>query len=307
MAILETLEAEDRLPIRVYAMLSARDEPLSRAWLARGPDSDSDSFLVTRSVKAYYDGALGSRGARMLEDYSDMPGHRGVSGSEYGFDQSLVAEMMQRGFQVGIHAIGDAGNMETLDFIARVADMDPESVNLRHRVEHAQVIHPDDIERFAALQVVASMEPPHAVEDKTWAEQRVGPERILGAYAWRTLREAGVTLTFNADNPGSDHSIFYGMHAAMTRRDKDQQPPEGWYPEQTMNADETLRAYTHWSAFASFREEETGVLAQGRWADLTVMDIDPFQLSETDPGAILDGNILMTVVAGKPVFRADDF
>jgi predicted amidohydrolase YtcJ len=205
MAILETLEAAGRLPIRVYAMLSARDELLSRAWLARGPDTDSDSFLVTRSVKAYYDGALGSRGARMLEDYTDMPGHRGVSGSEYGFDQTLVAEMMQRGFQVGIHAIGDAGNMETLDFISRVADMDPESVKLRHRIEHAQVIHPDDIERFAALQLVASMEPPHAVEDKTWAEDRVGPQRILGAYAWRTLREAGVTLTFNADNPGSDH------------------------------------------------------------------------------------------------------
>ncbi len=307
MAILETLEAAGQLPIRVYAMLSARDEALSRAWLARGPDSDADSFLVTRSVKAYYDGALGSRGARMLDEYSDKPGHRGVSGSEYGFDQALVAEMMQRGFQVGIHAIGDAGNMETLDFLARVADMYPDSINLRHRIEHAQVIHPDDIERFADLQIVASMEPPHAVEDKTWAEERVGPERILGAYAWRTLRNAGVTLTFNADNPGSDHSIFYGMHAAMTRRDKEQQPPEGWYPEQNMNADETLRAYTQWSAFASFREEQTGILAEGRWADLTIMDIDPFQFSQSDPGAILDGRILMTVVAGKPVYRAKEF
>jgi predicted amidohydrolase YtcJ len=307
MAILETLEAENRLPIRVYAMLSARDEALSRAWLAQGPDTDNDSFLVTRSVKAYYDGALGSRGARLLADYSDRPGHRGVSGGEYGFDQDLVAEMMLRGFQVGVHAIGDAGNMETLDFLGRVADLDPNGVNKRHRIEHAQVIHPDDMERFADLQIIASMEPPHAVEDKTWAEQRVGPERILGAYAWRTLREAGVTLTFNADNPGSDHSIFYGMHAAMTRRDKNLEPAEGWYPEQTMNADETLRAYTQWSAFASFREDATGKIAEGRWADITILDIDPFVLSDTDPGAILDGQILMTLVAGIPVYRAENF
>jgi predicted amidohydrolase YtcJ len=305
MAILETLEAEGRLPIRVYAMLSARDEALSRAWIAKGPDTDNDSFLVTRSVKAFYDGALGSRGARLLADYSDRPGHRGVSGGEYGFDQALVREMMLRGFQVGVHAIGDAGNRETLDFIAGVNQQDPASRALRHRIEHAQVIHPDDIARFADERIIASMEPPHAVEDKTWAEDRLGPQRILGAYAWRSLRQAGVGLTCNADNPGSDHSIFYGMHAAMTRRDKDRQPAEGWYPEQNMNADETVRAYTQWSAFAGFRENETGVLAEGRWADLTLMDIDPFVLSQTDSGAILDGRIMMTIVDGKPVFEAE--
>ena len=301
MTILETLEAGNRLPIRVYAMLSARDEALASEWLARGPDTDSDSFLVTRAVKAFYDGALGSRGARLLEDYSDRPGHRGVSGGEYGFDEELVAALMRAGFQVGIHAIGDAGNRETLEFIEGVMAGVANPASARHRVEHAQVIHPDDFERFAALGVIASMEPPHAVEDKTWAEERLGPERVRGAYAWRTLREAGVPLTFNADNPGSDHNIFYGLHAALTRRDKSRQPAEGWYPEQNMNVDETLRAYTSWSAFAGFREGETGVLQAGRWADVTLLDIDPFVLSETDPGAILDGKVLMTIVAGNVV------
>ena len=209
MAALEQLEAEGRLPIRVYGMLSLRDEPLMRRWIEKGPDADKDSMLVTRTVKAYYDGALGSRGARLLYDYSDQPGHRGISGSGYGFNEELMAAAMQKGFQVAIHAIGDAGNRESIDILERVFKAAPETQRNRHRIEHAQVMHPDDIPRLGKLGIIASMEPPHAMEDKTWAEERLGPERIKGAYAWRSLREAGVDLTFNSDNPGSDHNIFY--------------------------------------------------------------------------------------------------
>ncbi len=304
MQILERLAAEGELPIRVYAMLSARDAALGEVWLARGPDDDSSSFLVTRSVKAYYDGALGSRGARLLEDYADAPGHRGVSGSEYGFDEALVRRLMKAGFQVGIHAIGDAGNRETLDFIESVQLEAPQTRAGRHRVEHAQVLHADDVGRFEALGVIASMEPPHAVEDKTWAEARLGPERVRGAYAWRTLREANARLTFNADNPGSDHDIFYGLHAAVTRRDKDRQPPDGWYPREQLNMDEALRAYTRWSAYAAFREDLTGQLTPGRWADVTIIDIDPFVVAQTNPDALLEGRVLGTIVAGELVFDA---
>ncbi len=303
MAVLGQLEAENRLPIRVYAMLSLRDEDLMKEWIARGPDTDNDSFLVTRTVKAYYDGALGSRGARLLYDYSDAPGHRGVSGGEYGFNQALNAEAMKKGFQIAIHAIGDAGNRESIDILEAVFNADPATRKNRHRIEHAQVMHPDDLVRVGKLGLIASMEPPHAVEDKTWAEDRVGPERILGAYAWRTLRQNAAALTFNSDNPGSDHSIFYGMHAAITRKDKNQQPEGGWYAEQSMTAEETVRGYTSWSAFASFREEQTGIIEKGRWADLTVMDIDPFLLATESPGDILNGRILMTVVNGKIVFE----
>ena len=303
MSVLEEMEAEGQLPIRVYAMLSLRDEDLIREWLVRGPDTDNDSMLVTRAVKAYYDGALGSRGARMLYDYSDRPGHRGVSGDGYGFDQALNAEAMKAGFQVAIHAIGDAGNREALDILEAVFEEDPSTRNNRHRIEHAQVIHPDDIPRLGQLGIIASMEPPHAMEDKTWAEERVGAERILGAYAWRSLRESGASLTFNSDNPGSDHNIFYGLHSAITRQDKNLQPEGGWYPEQRMSSDEAVRGYTSWSAYASFREDDTGVIEPGRWADLTVMDIDPFVLADDSPSDILNGRILMTIANGAIVYE----
>jgi predicted amidohydrolase YtcJ len=303
MSILEQLEEEGRLPIRVYAMLSLRDEDLIRQWIGKGPDTDNDSMLVTRAVKAYYDGALGSRGARLLYDYEDQPGHRGVSGDDYGFDEALNAAAMKAGFQVAIHAIGDAGNREALDILEAVFEQDPFTRDNRHRIEHAQVIHPDDIPRLDRLDIIASMEPPHAMEDKAWAEERLGPERIFGAYAWRSLRQAGANITFNADNPGSDHSIFYGLHSAITRQDKNLEPEGGWYPEQRLGSDESVRAYTSWSAYASFREEDTGIIAVGRWADLTVMNIDPFVLADENPSDILNGKILMTIVGGNIVYE----
>lgn len=299
----ENLRKDNNLPIRVYAMLSARDEPLSRKWISKGPYSDPEGFLDVMSVKAYYDGALGSRGARLLEDYSDKPGHKGISGDGYGFNGEIVTDLMVAGFQVGVHAIGDAGNRETLDYFKSVFEKKPVTMNNRHRIEHAQIIHPDDIPRFSDLSIIASMEPPHAVEDKTWAEDRLGAQRIKYAYAWRTLRKAGVALTFNSDSPGSDHTIFYALHAAITRRDKNLEPTDGWYSEQNMSAEETIRAYTNWAAYSQFRENDTGILKAGYWAYMTVLDIDPFQLAETNPAGLLDGKVLMTVVAGKIVFK----
>jgi len=303
MSILEELEAADKLPVRVYAMLSLRDEELIRKWIEKGPDTDTDSMLVTRTVKAYYDGALGSRGARLLYDYADQPGHRGISGDGYGFNQELNAEAMKAGFQIAVHAIGDAGNREAIDILEHIIKENPSTARNRHRIEHAQVISPDDIPRLGQLGIIASMEPPHAMEDKTWAEERLGPERILGAYAWRSLRESGARLTFNSDNPGSDHTIFYGLHSAITRQDKNQQPEGGWYADQRMTADEAVRAYSTWSAYASFREDETGIIAADRWADLTVMDVDPFVLADDNPGAILGGRIIMTIVDGKVIYE----
>jgi predicted amidohydrolase YtcJ len=303
MQAFQSLRGKELLPIRVYAMLSARDPVLAEQWIKSGPAVDSEGWLDVRSVKAYYDGALGSRGARMLAGYTDLPDHRGVSGDGYGFDHELVERLMKSGFQVGIHAIGDAGNRETLDYLASVYQKNPETKEQRNRIEHAQVISPEDLPRLAEMSIIASMEPPHAVEDKTWAEQRVGGERILGAYAWRTLRENNTRLTFNSDMPGSDHSIFYGLHSAITRQDKSSMPPGGWYPEQNMTIEEAVRGYTQWSAYSAFREQQTGVLTVGRWADITVMDIDPMKLSQSTPEKILDGQILMTVVNGAVVYQ----
>ncbi|MHC5063725.1 MAG: amidohydrolase, partial [Planctomycetota bacterium] len=228
------------------------------------------------------------------------PGHRGVAGEDYQFDQDLVADMMRAGFQVCIHAIGDAGNRQTLDFIASVQGAT--DGGYRHRIEHAQVLHPADISRFSELGVIASMEPPHAMEDKAWAEARLGPERIRGAYAWRSLRQQEARLCFNSDLPGSDWNIFYGLHSAVTRRDKDFSPPKGWYPEQAMSIEESIRGYTLWGAYAAFDEAECGSLAPGKRADITVMDIDPFVLADKNPDKILDGRILMTMVNGEFVF-----
>ncbi|HET7292751.1 MAG TPA: amidohydrolase family protein [Vicinamibacteria bacterium] len=305
MKAFERLDAAGRLPVRVYAMLSVRDEALAREWLARGPDNGAGRRLVTRSVKAFYDGALGSRGARLLDDYSDRPGHRGVSGGQYGFDRALVGDLMKAGFQIAIHAIGDAGNRETLDFVEAVEREQPKVRESRPRIEHAQVVHPDDVPRFARLGVIASMEPPHCVEDKAWAEDRLGPVRVKGAYAWRTLRRAGARLALNSDLTGSDHDIFYGLHAAITRRDKSLEPVNGWHPEERLTPEEAVRGYTTWNAYAAFWEKETGVLAPGRWADVTVMDVDPLAVGASDPAKLLKGRILATIVGGRVAFASE--
>jgi hypothetical protein len=298
MQALERLAAAGKLPIRVYAMLSGRDHELLRAWRARGPDRDPEKMLVVRSVKFFADGALGSRGAWLLRDYSDRPGHRGAP--DASFDKALAADMAKAGFQLAIHAIGDAANRETLDFFESLFAAAPATRALRHRIEHAQVLHPDDIPRFARLGIIASMQPPHAVEDKAWAQDRLGPDRVRGAYAWRSLLDAGAHLVFSSDLPGSDYDVFYGLHSAITRRGKDLQPPGGWYPGQRMTPEEALRGYTTWAAYVCFNEDRTGVLAPGRWADITILDVDPL---ESDPEKLLRGHVLATIVAGKVVYE----
>ena len=297
------LAEQGELPIRAYLMLSITDESLIERWLVKGPMSDAAGMLQVRAVKAYYDGSLGARGARLLEDYSDRAGHRGVSGGDYGFDQDLAAKVMEAGFQLNIHAIGDAGNRETLDFFQGVYETVPSARSNRNRIEHAQIVHPDDQPRFADLEVIASMEPPHAVEDKTWAEDRLGPARILGGYAWRSLRQQGARLAFNSDLSGSDPNLFYGLHSAITRRDKQQQPEGGWYVDQAMTAEEAIRGYTVWNAFAGWNEDRVGVIAPGYLGDLTITDIDPLVVGDTDPGALLKGVVTMTVVNGRVVFE----
>jgi predicted amidohydrolase YtcJ len=298
----ENLANRYRLPVRVSLMLSARDEELMRIWLERGPDTLGGEKLFVRLVEARYDGALDSRGARLLEGYADRPGHFGVGGVEFGFDETLLATMMRGGFQISVHANGDAGNCEVLNFMEWALAATPSAQSLRHRIEHAQVIRPEDFDRFAELGITASVQPTHAVEDFAWAEDRLGPERILGAYAWRTLRRAGVPLVLGSDLPGSKHNIFYGLHAAITRRDEHLRPPAGWHPEQGLTPEEAIRGYTTWAARASLLELTSGKLVPGGWADITVTDIDPLVVGSTDPGKLLEGRILLTVVGGQVAY-----
>jgi hypothetical protein len=280
-------------------MLSARDTALLTRWRTRGADTADGDMLVVRAVKAFADGALGSRGARLLEDYADKPGYRGVTGTGFGFDTARVAAMMRAGFQVAVHAIGDAANRQTLDFIERVVTTDTTAARGRPRIEHAQVVHPDDVGRFAGLGVIASMEPSHAIEDMAWAEERLGPDRVQGAYAWRTMRLNGVQLAFNSDLPGTDYDFFYGLHSALTRRGRDKLPPGGWYGDQVMTPDEAIRGFTAWAAYAGFDDDRAGRIMPDMRADLTVLEVDPFQLGFTAPGSLLGKKASMTIIAGR--------
>lgn len=305
LAVLQRLDSAGRLPVRVVVMLSARDTALVDAWLERGPDTARTAMLRVAGGKAFYDGALGSRGAWLLEDYTDLPGHRGVDREGYGFDEQRITALLRAGFQISIHAIGDAANRAALDYFARAFRAAPEAREGRHRIEHAQVVHSRDVRRFGELGIIASMQPAHAVEDKAWAEARLGPHRISGAYAWRTLRRGGARLVLSSDLPASDHDIFYGLHSAITRRDREFQPPMGWYADQRLQPEEAVRGYTTWAAYASHLETEAGEIAAGKLADLTLLDVDPFVAGTLDPARLLDGRVIATIVGGVVRYRDD--
>jgi predicted amidohydrolase YtcJ len=304
----EALAEEGALPIRMEVMLSTREpgREMIEEWIRKGPTRDPNDMLQIRSVKAYYDASLGSRGAKMMGGYADMPSEMGEAGASYGFIAELVARSMGAGFQAVIHAIGDGGNRDVLDFYESTFAQYPEAKSLRNRIEHAQIVHPDDFARFGELGLVASMQPPHAVEDAPWAGDRVGPDRVKGAYAWRTMRRNGVPLIFNSDLSGSDFHIFYGLHSAVTRTNRELEPEGGWFPDQRMTPEEALRAYTIWPAYASSREGLTGTLEVGKWADLTVLSADPLNVGTTDPNALLEGEALMAVVGGRIAFDRTD-
>jgi predicted amidohydrolase YtcJ len=300
LAAFDDLARTGRLAMPAFVMLAARDQPLVDRWQSHSPAvADHSAVLHTIGVKVFYDGAMGSRGALFLEPYRDRPDHRGVGGAEYGFDRQRMAAMMKAGYQVTIHAIGDRANRESLDFFESVLKTQPEASATRPRIEHAQVVSPQDISRFASLGVIASMQPSHAVEDMAWAEERIGPERLKGAYAWRSLRRAGVRMAFNSDLPGTDYNIFYGLHSAITRTDRNGTPAGGWRKEEALTIEEAIRGWTIWAAYAGFGEAGAGTIALGKAANLTVMDIDPFGTATTNAARLLEGNIAMTLINGR--------
>lgn len=284
------------LRIRIYAMLGD-DEELLRYWLGRGPLVDYGNLLTVRSVKLYADGALGSRGAALLAPYSDDPDNRGLTISNEDHVRERAARALAAGFQVGTHAIGDYGVRMVLDAY-QGAGVRPEH---RFRIEHLQVVAPEDFSRVASMNVIASMQPTHATSDMPWAEDRLGSDRVRGAYAWRTVLDAGGRLALGSDFPVEEVDPLLGLYAAVTRQDLDGNPAGGWFADQRLTIREAIRGFTLDAAYAAFEEDRRGTIEEGKFADFTIVQPDP---TEVAPSAIPRTSVRYTIVNGKVAYQS---
>jgi predicted amidohydrolase YtcJ len=296
--VYRNLEDERRLPLRVYAFLSG-DPKMAESLPRRVPDTDRDgnARFIVRGVKFFADGALGSRGAVLLAPYADDPKNTGLWVTPPGELERAIEAAVEGGWQPAVHAIGDAGVRAVLDAYQAVRAQQPNG-DLRLRVEHAQVVAPQDMTRFAKLGVIASMQPTHATSDMPWAEARLGPDRIRGAYAWRQLLRSDAHVAFGSDFPVEEVAPLLGIYAAVTRQDGKGQPAGGWRPEEKLTLEEAVRAFTSEGAYASFSERNRGQIRVGMLADLTVYD----RRLAAD-ASLLKTKIEMTIVGGEPVYE----
>lgn len=291
------------LKTRIYAMIAGTGDEFDQM-AENGPvDQYADHKLSMQSVKISADGALGSRGAAMLEEYSDEPENQGL----LFFDQDELNSMLLKGggqgFQMNIHAIGDAANRQVLDGFQYVEDQLGDQSDLRHRIEHAQIVAIEDIPRFSDLNLIASMQPTHATSDMNMAEDRVGSERIRGAYAWQTFLDQGTVIAGGSDFPVEDVNPFYGLYSAVTRKDHEGRPPEGWYSEQAMSRIEALRAFTIDAAYAAHQEDVLGSLEAGKKADFILIDRDFFEVEASE---IWQTEVRQTWMGGEQVYSQGD-
>ncbi|WP_108471305.1 amidohydrolase [Rhodanobacter thiooxydans] len=292
-----------KLTARIYAMIrdtGAAFDTISRDGPLIGYGGD---FLTVRTVKLFADGALGSRGAAMLKPYSDDPHNRGLLFMPPAAMTAKIDKAFARGYQVAIHAIGDGANREVLDSFASAYQTHPQAIALRNRVEHAQILSLQDIPRFVPLKLIASMQPTHATSDMNMAEDRIGHQRIAGAYAWQRFLKQGTVIAGGSDFPVESPNPFYGLYSAVTREDHDGQPPGGWYPQQDMTLVQALRAFTLDAAYAEHAEHTLGTLEPGKWADFILVDHD---VVKDSPSKIWNTRVLQTWVGGKQVYAARD-
>jgi predicted amidohydrolase YtcJ len=288
---------DGELGMRIYAMLSDTGPNLDA--FAEPIRAYGNDHLDIASVKLYSDGALGSRGAAMIEPYDDDPENRGLPFYTQEQLDEFVRVANRKGFQVGIHAIGDLGNRMALDAFERAQG--GKASPLRNRVEHAQIIALDDIPRFSELGVIASMQPVHATSDMNMAEDRVGPQRIKGGYAWRRLLDSGAVIASGSDFPVELPNPFHGLYAAVARQDREGMPEGGWYADQALTRAEALHSFTLAAAYAARQEDRLGSLERGKWADFIVIDRDYFEVPASE---IDDIRVLQTWVGGKLVYQA---
>lgn len=288
-----------KLTARVYGMIGGTDQDFDQ--LAKnGPVKDyGKGMYALRAVKLYSDGALGSRGAALIKPYSDDPHSHGLLFYKTAQMDAMMAKAMRKGYQVNVHAIGDAGNKQILDIYQKELKATGSAAQ-RHRIEHAQVVHAADIPRFKTLGIIPSMQPTHATSDKNMAENRVGPQRIKGAYAWRSFLHQGSRIACGSDFPVESPNPFFGIHAAVTRQDAQGQPVAGWHPDQAMSLKEAFRCFTLDAAWAGHQEAHLGSLEPGKQADFIVVDQDLFRMPTYD---IHKMGVLETWVAGRQVFK----
>lgn len=298
--VLQAMSTAHEIPLRLYEMADGNHEALD--WLCGqgGQWHDASGRLQMRTVKLYMDGALGSRGAALLADYSDDHGNRGIFVTSPEDYRVAVEKAFRCHVQVATHAIGDRGNRHVLDTYQAVLG-DKADSDHRWRVEHAQIVALEDIPRFAALRLIASMQPTHATSDMPWAEQRLGAERLKGAYAWQRFIQEKVPLAFGSDFPVERVNPMLGIYAAVTRQDLDGQPPGGWLPDQRVSRLQALAGFTRGAAYASFMEGEVGMLRPGMRADFVLLSGDVLTVA---PRQIADLKPLSTWVDGKAVYRA---
>ncbi|WP_201315758.1 amidohydrolase [Dyella sp. EPa41] len=299
--VLQELAAAGEIPLRLYEMANGNHAALDWLCTQGGRWTDASGRLQMRTVKLYMDGALGSRGAALLADYADDHGNRGILVTSPDAYRSAVEKAYQCHVQVATHAIGDRGNRMVLDTYQSVLGDHADSDH-RWRVEHAQILALDDIPRFAKLRLIASMQPTHATSDMPWAEQRLGAERLKGAYAWQRFIHEKVPLAFGSDFPVEHVNPMLGLYAAVTRQDLDGQPPGGWLPDQRVSRIQALAGFTRGAAYAAFMENEVGTLKAGMRADFVILDGD---LMTVPPRQIADLKPLSTWVDGKAVYRAE--
>jgi predicted amidohydrolase YtcJ/phosphohistidine phosphatase SixA len=294
---------EKKLTARIYGMIGGVAKDFD-ALAAHGPLLGyGNDRLTVRSVKLFADGALGSRGAALIEPYSDAHTHRGLLFHDRAAMAAQVTKAVAKGYQVNVHAIGDLGNRVVLDAFADAQKQFPKA-DLRHRIEHAQVVALPDIPRFKALNLIASMQPTHATSDMNMAEDRVGPQRIRGAYAWRTFLKQGTRIAAGSDFPVEASNPFLGWHAAVTRQSETGEPKDGWHKEQAMTREEAFRAFTLDAAYAAHQEKSQGSLETGKWADFILLDRNPFAIPSPQLHAV---QVLETWVAGERVFKRPGF
>ncbi len=299
------MKQEGKMGVRLYVMVSGPNRELTAEWLERGPMIDTaDHLLTVRSIKLNCDGALGSRGAWLLEEYTDRPGHFGHETLPMDYVEEISVKGLESGFQVCSHAIGDRANQEILDRYEIAFDGNPEgATDHRFRIEHAQHLHPDDIPRFGELGVIPAMQAIHMASDRPWAIDRLGEKRIVeGAYVWKSLLDSGAKVINGSDVPVEPIDPLASFYASVSRKTLKGTPEGGYEPEQKMTREQTLISYTLDAAYGAFEEDIKGSIEPGKLADFTIYDKDIMTIPEAE---ILDTKVVKTILGGEVVYEAN--